>query len=702
MRMYDLKQSRYLAVLVLLSFVMSFSVALVVPAATAEDQAATEGQQVAVENIPASESFDDSQIQGLEQPAEIAQEATAMSWTFQMTCNPALGQPVLTIFFDNGEQRQASGTFLNRSDAVENWEFAVNYSGTSVPNIKGARVDYIVTVMEAPVQDVQETLEPELQAPAPEQNLTAPPADNNCSNEHEASPADTQSENVVQPEPELNTVQSPTIIEVVDHPEGSVDNQQEQSPLPTGSNTADGNTGESSDLDDAITNPAVNDPAGNVTGSGLARGGYEHASNPVVQMYEGDSEYINSNGNNSPGHYGDDSSDYSIDPDEVIFNLVCTSAVADTASHVITRTYSENFPGLQGINSRDYQNFYDIQVYDDGEFDIAGPMWEMPKDEALSQYYNIINYDPGWWQRSIDNDNYEYYNEPPYSVNDNLPELTGIPEFVNTTHALDGSANTVYWVFRVDQLYNDYLADGSGTTAKGGEGDNPEYEEYLTGITLNAVFKHDEAKQKIVYQWVEGEQINYLLVFDPVVLTTTGDDTLEYIDLTCTYEYYGTPPDPDPYLGKSSDDPNYPAYARGTGIVQSGGVSDRNEDSHMGLTLVLDQIIRPNLPAVSDGGTPVDEWTASSNDYTPPATVTETATPTEAVPEQPATEPIKPEVQPVVQPVSVTPETPQGAPAEPAAPGELPKTGADSLASIMLLASMFAGSGLVMRRYSKA
>ncbi len=86
-----------------------------------------------------------------------------------------------------------------------------------------------------------------------------------------------------------------------------------------------------------------------------------------------------------------------------------------------------------------------------------------------------------------------------------------------------------------------------------------------------------------------------------------------------------------------------------------------------------------------------DPYTPPTNNYTPPTTTT--PTPTAVIP-TPAT------VTP--QPAVVKPQSevivPQETAAVPEAPASLPKTGAEGMANIMLLASMFAGSGLVLRR----
>ncbi len=98
------------------------------------------------------------------------------------------------------------------------------------------------------------------------------------------------------------------------------------------------------------------------------------------------------------------------------------------------------------------------------------------------------------------------------------------------------------------------------------------------------------------------------------------------------------------------------------------------------------------------GNTPGDHNTPSTNTYTGTTTVTPTVT--ETAPEQP-------QQQPQQQQQTVTPSAPivaeQQAEAIPAAPEALPKTGAESgMGSIMLLASMFASSGLLLRRVGKA
>ena len=81
-----------------------------------------------------------------------------------------------------------------------------------------------------------------------------------------------------------------------------------------------------------------------------------------------------------------------------------------------------------------------------------------------------------------------------------------------------------------------------------------------------------------------------------------------------------------------------------------------------------------------------DPYTPPTNTYTPPSTPSTTvveSTPTEVKPQPTVVKPQPAEV--------IAPEPTAAAP-------ELPKTGAEGMPSMMLLASMFAGSGLVLRR----
>ncbi len=150
--MYRLAQYRYLAIFVLLSFFMSFSITMAIPSATADESNGTT-------TVAASETFAETEIDYADAADEAAvQEAVAAEFTFQMVADPALGNPTLTVFFGT-DAVSAGGTEVG-TDASGNsiWQFVISYAADPMPEMSGARVDYLVVV-------------PAEQAPLPEEPL---------------------------------------------------------------------------------------------------------------------------------------------------------------------------------------------------------------------------------------------------------------------------------------------------------------------------------------------------------------------------------------------------------------------------------------------------------------------------------------------------------------------------------------------------
>ncbi len=160
--MYRLAQYRYLAVFTALALLLSFSVALIVPSATAVEEPA------GADTVAASESFTaaDFDPQGLVDEVE-ALEAEAAApitadWQWEMTCDPALGSPQLIVNWDDGTTSVTDGVQTASTETIETWVFNVTHAGTPV----GATVQYIVVMPEEspaivpPIEEIPPVVEP--------------------------------------------------------------------------------------------------------------------------------------------------------------------------------------------------------------------------------------------------------------------------------------------------------------------------------------------------------------------------------------------------------------------------------------------------------------------------------------------------------------------------------------------------------------
>lgn len=724
------KRSQCLAVFLMLSLIMSFSVAFITPEATADDQPEAS-------TIEGSAGFDDSQIEGIEQAEDIPEEATSVEWVFEMTADPALGQPVLTLLFAGGGSQTASGQWLGSDGSVDTWQFTFKYSGQEIPSISGAEVNYVVTVVEEAPQILPEQL-PQTELPQLESPLLS----------SSIPPVNTGDEE------ELNESQNPGADQ---SPEGDANQNQEfegdqtspgdqepsgdQNPGSEGvsQGTQDGQGEPGSDNDLGTTGDQDNSGSPDTVGTSLTG----EPSGPSGEPVAGDSKHP-VQPRRTLAHGGD----YQVPPTSPGF--------PDTLDLIFGITLKSATFGFEGSNTIIEKN-----------------MWVDSK--SFNDRYYYFDQDGGvYWLFTVG------------------PMEMIHPGYVYELTPMFASGNEGLLIDEGSIVYNDLVTCQDGSESWSGEGKpflfRTQGEDELTGVKLEVTGPKSRISQPLP-EIKDGVQYDVVLhsIYGPdqdddwqneLVITKEykGLSDAEAQNLTATFKVEGTIPiiesqqrsmpnqDGERYInrdiikktatfafyvsitGNGQDDridlpPGTIAYfddgsspedwggyylPDGTYTVEETGISGsvngkvytladfvpkiyypcgqssarfensyhNNEYQEVVVTNTRRQAAVAAVSNVTGSSNPVNTDNLPTSDAA--ETTGTSPAPTGVSPEPTGTSPEAPSTGDT--PISVGPEAPQGAPAEPAAPGELPSTGAGNLAGIMLLASMFAGSGLVMRK----
>ncbi len=151
------KHTRYLAIFVLLSFIMSFSVAFVVPTATADDTTGPNNIQVGdtitddiTFNVDNSAVDPNNLVDKMQQVQESTPQPVKVEWTWEMQSRAELGSPILTVTWTEGDPTSTPGTLISSDGYIETYSFSVTHEGTPVD----ATIDYQIVVSQQLLEEI--------------------------------------------------------------------------------------------------------------------------------------------------------------------------------------------------------------------------------------------------------------------------------------------------------------------------------------------------------------------------------------------------------------------------------------------------------------------------------------------------------------------------------------------------------------------